>query len=130
MTTFSNNKMLKYFFLLFFLIEYVYSFNFTQKIQITNYISNKLVSLEGINYKILKQQKNLIQYIGKNNYLNNNQKEFLIKNIFFLIKKGDDLSRFITYKTYNYILYLFSWLNIILNKNKKIDTLNSINKDV
>tara|TARA_A100001015_G_C14825900_1_gene646658 strand:- start:158 stop:460 length:303 start_codon:yes stop_codon:yes gene_type:complete len=100
--------MFKCIFLLFFLIEYVYSFNFTQKIQITNYISNKLVSLEGINYKILKQQKNLIQYIGKNNYLNNNQKEFLIKNIFFLIKKGDDLSRFITYKTYNYILYLFS----------------------
>ena len=108
MTTFSNNKMLKYFFLLFFLIESMYSFNFTQKIQITNYISNKLVFLEGINYKILKQQKNLIQYIGKNNYLNNNQKEFFIKNIFFSIKKGDDLSRFITYKTYNCILYLFS----------------------
>ena len=94
--------------LIFLLLNFVYSFNFTQKIQITNYISNKLVFLEGINYKILKQQKNLIQYIGKNNYLNNNQKEFLIKNIFFLIKKGDDLSRFITYKTYNYILYLFS----------------------
>ena len=94
--------------LLFFLIESVYSFNFTQKIQITNYISNKLVFLEGINYKILKQQKNLIHFIGKNNYLNNNQKQFLIKNIFFLIKKGDDLSRFITLKTYKYILYLYS----------------------
>lgn len=94
--------------LIFLLLNFVYSFNFTQKIQITNYISNKLVFLEGINYKILKQQKNLIQYIGKNNYLNNYQKEFLIKNIFFLIKKGDDLSRFITYKTYNCILYLFS----------------------
>ena len=95
-------------FLLFLLIESVYCFNFTQKIQIINYISSKLVFLEGINYKILKKQKNLIQYIGKNNYLNNNQKEFFIKNIFFLIKKGDDLSRFITYKTYYYILYLFS----------------------
>lgn len=94
--------------LLFFLIESVYSFNFTQKIEITNFISNKLVLLEGINYKILKQQKNFIHFIGKNNYLNNNQKEFLIKNIFFLIKKGDDLSRFITHKTYNYILYLYS----------------------
>ena len=100
--------MFKCIFLLFFLIESVYSFNFTQKIQIANYISHKLVILEGINYKILKKQKNLIQYIGKNNYLNNYQKEFLIKNIFFLIKKGDDLSRFITYKTYYYILYLFS----------------------
>ena len=94
--------------LIFLLLNFVSSFNFTQKIQIANYISHKLVILEGINYKILKQQKNLIQYIGKNNYLNNYQKEFLIKNIFFLIKKGDDLSRFITYKTYNYILFLFS----------------------
>ena len=51
--------------------------------------------------------KNKIKYY-KYKSLNNNQKEFLIKNIFFLIKKGDDLSRFITLKTYMYILNLYS----------------------
>ena len=100
--------MIKISIILFFFINVIYSFNFTQKIQITNYISDKLVFLESINYKILKQNKNFIQFIGNNDYLNNNQKKFIIKNIFYLIKKGDDLSRFITHKTYKYILHLFS----------------------
>tara|TARA_Y200000002_G_scaffold138430_1_gene114163 strand:- start:994 stop:1296 length:303 start_codon:yes stop_codon:yes gene_type:complete len=100
--------MLKYIILVLFLVKPINSFNFTQKIQITNYLSNKLIFLEGIKYKFLKKQSNLILFISKNNYLNNNQKYFFIKNIFFIIKKGDDLSQFITNKMYKYILYLYS----------------------
>mgnify|MGYP007000327437 len=75
--------MLKYIILVLFLVKPINSFNFTQKIQITNYLSNKLIFLEGIKYKFLKKQSNLILFISKNNYLNNNKKYFFIKNIFF-----------------------------------------------
>ena len=88
---------------IFLLLQSVYSFNFTQKIQFTNFITNKLIFFEGLSYKILKKQNNFIKYISNNNYLTNNQKKFIIKNIFYLIKKENNFSQFVTDNIYYYI---------------------------
>lgn len=93
---------------IFFLFKSIYSFNFTHKIQITNFITNKLVLFEDLSYKILKKQNNFIKYISNNNYLNDNQKKFIIKNIFYLIKKENNFSQFVTDKIYHYVCYLLN----------------------
>ena len=57
------------------------------KFQITNFITNKLVLFEDLSYKILKKQNNFIKYISNNNYLNDNQKKFIIKIYLFNQKR-------------------------------------------
>ena len=93
--------------LIFLLLQSVYSFNFTQKIKITNFISKKLILFEELSYKILKNQNNFIKYISNNNYLRENHKKFIIKNIFYLIKIENNFSQYITDNIYYYISYLF-----------------------
>ena len=87
------------------LFKLICCFNFTQKLLITNFISKKIIFLEELKLNLLIKNKSIIKYVSNNNYLNIEQKKFLILNMFYLIKEGERFSNYIIKNTYNFLDY-------------------------